>query len=75
MLTGSGCGQLDPMTKQVKTLSEAKKEFNRLKKDCKGWVGGGYLTTELQKVYVDESGEIQSEETEIVEAYQVRICR
>lgn len=57
VMTASGCGDYYQVA-CVGTLKEARKLFNRLKRDTKGWVKNGnnsYLETFLQKnfEYID----------------------
>ena len=50
VMNSSGCGDTYAMA-YADTLAEAKKIFNKLKKDIKGWVNNGhgsYLGTSLE---------------------------
>lgn len=50
VISASGCGDYYPMV-YASTLKEARKLFNKLKKDTKGWVKNGnnsYLATSLE---------------------------
>ena len=52
VISASGCGDYYPMV-YASTLKEARKLFNKLKKDTKGWVKKGnnsYLETELVNI-------------------------
>lgn len=50
VMNSTGCGNLYPMG-YASTKAEAKKIFNKLKKNIKGWINkghGSYLTTSLE---------------------------
>lgn len=50
--TASGCGDCDTIA-YTSTLKEARKLFNKLKKDTKGWIKNGnnsYLETEIVNI-------------------------
>lgn len=50
VMTASGCGDMGIMA-FASTLKEARKLFNKLKKDTKGWIKDGrnsYLATSLE---------------------------
>ena len=56
VMSASGCGDYYAMA-YASTLKEARKLFNRLKKDTKGWIKQGnnsYLETSLERKNYDD---------------------